>query len=179
MIGTIRTERLLMRPISVADARAYYRFYSNPDVMRYIGKGDVAESVEKVRMSIEKHQKTHHLEKNIGLWSVFLADDGVSETTMIGHCGVLYWEIDGETEYEIAYLLGKEYWGNGYATEAAIATRDWGLRERNYTRMVSLIYPENVASQKVAERVGMAYEKDVTVMDGVTVRMYALQNLKT
>ncbi len=194
MIGTIITERLILRPISVDDAPEYYRFYSDPEVMRYIGKGDIVESVEKVRDSIKKHQHTHHLERNIGLWSVFLADDNDSESamseptlsdstlskpTMIGHCGVLYWEINGVIEYEIAYLLGKEYWGFGYATEAAGATRDWGFSERNYARMVSLIYPENIASQKVAERIGMVYEKDVIVMDGVTVRMYALNNPNT
>jgi len=172
MIETLRTERLVLRPITTADAPAFYRFYSDPEVMRYIGKGEVAESEEKVRESLARHQKTHYQEHNFGLRAVTGKADGV----VMGHCGVLFWEIDGVREYEIAYLLGREYQGHGYATEAACATRDWGFGKRNFSCMVSLIYPDNVASQRVAERVGMRYERDVIVMDDVRVRMYSLKN---
>ena len=88
----------------------------------------------------------------------------------------MFWEIDGVREYEIAYLLGREFWGFGYATEAACATRDWGFREKKFSRMISLIYADNVTSQKVAARVGMSYERDVIVMEDVKVRQYAIVN---
>jgi RimJ/RimL family protein N-acetyltransferase len=176
MIGTLKTDRLELRPIDGADAVGYFRFYSDPSVMRYIGKGEIVESVEKVRQSIEKHQRTHHQEQALGLWSVFLASDGIPGETLVGHCGTLFWDIDGVREYEIAYLLGREFRGRGYATEAACVVRDWGFQERSFSRMISLIYPENVASIKVAERIGMTYEKNVIVMEDVEVRQYAIEN---
>ena len=172
MIDTLRTERLVLRPIMTADAPAFYRFYSDPEVMRYIGKGEVVESEKQVRESLARHRRTHYQEHNFGLWAVTGKSDGV----VMGHCGVLFREIDSVREYEIAYLLGREYQGQGYATEAACATRDRGFSKRNFSRMISLIYPDNVVSLRVAERVGMRYQKDVIVMDDVRVRMYCLKN---
>ncbi len=172
MIEVIKTERLILRPMTGSDAPAFYRFYSDPLTMRYIGDGKVVESQEKTLQSIEKHQLTHYQKHGFGLWAVTLVGCG----TVIGHCGTLFWDIDEVREYEIAYLLGREYWGMGYATEAACATRDWGFGVRKFSRMVSLIYPDNVSSQRVAERVGMFYEKNVTIMENVEVRMYAIEN---
>ncbi len=172
MIETIKTERLELRPMLASDAVAFFEFYSDPETMRFIGAGKTVDSVDEVRLSIEKHQKTHYQEHGLGLWAVRLAES----ETLIGHCGVLFWEIDGFREHEIAYLLGKQFCGKGYATEAAIAVRDWGFRKRKFSRMVSLMYPDNLSSKKVAERVGMQYEKSVTIMENVEVHMYALKN---
>jgi RimJ/RimL family protein N-acetyltransferase len=64
-------------------------------------------------------------------------------------------EVEGEELPEVAWLLHRSCWGHGYATEAAAATRDAAFTRWQYEAMISLIRPENVASQKVAQRIGM------------------------
>jgi RimJ/RimL family protein N-acetyltransferase len=62
---------------------------------------------------------------------------------------------------EIGYRLRRSSWGNGYATEAARAVRDYAFTVRGRKRLIALIDPSNAASLRVAEKIGMHYEKDV------------------
>jgi [ribosomal protein S5]-alanine N-acetyltransferase len=81
---------------------------------------------------------------------------------LIGYCGLfLFPEIDGYSEVEIGYRLGRATWGNGYATEAAAAVRDFALHDLHLQRLIALIDPDNSASLRVAQKLGMQYEKDV------------------
>jgi RimJ/RimL family protein N-acetyltransferase len=73
---------------------------------------------------------------------------------MIGLCGLILWpDIEGREELEVAYILARDAWGKGYATEAAAAVRDVGRTIR--PDLVSLIYPDNAASIRVAHKIGM------------------------
>src|SRR5436853_4906308 len=90
-----------------------------------------------------------HWERHgIGLFSVVLKADG----RLLGRLGFLLWDperwvnamredLDGELETEIGWTLGSEHWGQGYATEGAIACRDWALGDLRLTRLVSIIAP--------------------------------------
>lgn len=95
---------------------------------------------------------------------------------LIGRCGLIPQLVDGQKEVEIGYLLAKEYWGRGLATEAAVAIRTYGF-ELGFNRLISLIVPENIASQKVALKNGMKYEKD-TSHAGIKHRVYAIHQNK-
>ena len=64
-------------------------------------------------------------------------------------------EVEGDELPEVAWLLHRPFWGSGYATEAASATRDAAFTRWRYGAVISLIRPENVPSQKVAQRIGM------------------------
>jgi len=77
-------------------------------------------------------------------------------------------------EVELAWMLAREHWGRGFATESALALRDWAVAERGLTRLISLIRPENVRSIRVAEKIGERYERDV-VMGGLPAKLYALE----
>ena len=77
----------------------------------------------------------------------------------MGRCGLLSQEVDGERHVEVAYALAPEFWGRGYATEAAVASRDHAFRTLDVPHVVSLILPDNAASIRVAERNGMAFWK--------------------
>jgi RimJ/RimL family protein N-acetyltransferase len=105
---------------------------------------------------------------------------------VLGRCGILNWETDPwrpvaraetdePTETEIGYLLGRPHWGRGYATEAATAVRDYALSELGEERLIALIQDGNVASKRVAEKLGMAYERDVE-LKFARVGLYALRN---
>jgi RimJ/RimL family protein N-acetyltransferase len=88
-------------------------------------------------------------------------------------CGLILWpDIDGRQELEVAYLLARDAWGVGYATEAAAAIRDLGATIR--ADLVSLIYPDNTASINVATKIGMHHEKDVAFR-GHRLRLYRLR----
>lgn len=75
---------------------------------------------------------------------------------------LLPWTIDGQDEVEVAYLLGRDWWGRGLGSEAALAIRGYAFWTLGLTRLVCLIADGNVASVKVAERIGMAFERDRT-----------------
>jgi ribosomal-protein-alanine N-acetyltransferase len=93
---------------------------------------------------------------------------------MVGLCGLILWpEVDGREELEVAYILARGAWGRGLATEAAVAIRDFGRSVVGRHDLVSMIYADNVASTHVAEKTGMRYEKDIELF-GSRLRLYRL-----
>jgi RimJ/RimL family protein N-acetyltransferase len=92
----------------------------------------------------------------MGLWATIHKGTG----KFIGRCGLLPWTIDQREEVEVAYLLVKEYWGQGLATEVAQAILDYGFEHLQLSRLICLIDHENQASMKVAVKIGMAFEKE-------------------
>ena len=99
---------------------------------------------------------------SLGLWATLLKENGA----FIGRCGLLPWEIEGRDEVEVAYLIDKRYWGQGLATEAARAIRNLAFEKLNLSRLICLIDPDNAASQRVAQKIGMSLEKKVDGIDG-------------
>lgn len=79
-----------------------------------------------------------------------------------------------QKEYELGYRLSRKYWGKGFATEAAIACRDCGLNTFGLRRLISIIEAANHQSIRVAEKVGMTFEKKST-FHGIAVEIYALE----
>lgn len=163
----IATSRLALRRLTKDDVDALAAIQRDPEVMRYLGGPRTrALAQELLGWIIEAERK-----QGFGLWATTLREDG----TLIGRCGILIQDVDGETEHEIAYLLGREWWGNGYATEAAAAIRDHARTRLGFERLISLIAPENVASQAVATRIGMHHERDL-VFEGRPTSLFALKN---
>ena len=163
---TIETERLVLRDLEPGDLDALAAMFADEEVMRWIGGGgvlgrDVAEGM------IER-QRRHYAERGWGQWATVERVTG----RMIGVCGLILWpSMGGHEELEVAYLLAREAWGKGYATEAATAIRDVGVTIR--PDLVSLIYPDNAASISVARKLGMTWEKEVE-LEGSTLGLYRL-----
>lgn len=111
-----------------------------------------------------------------GLWAMRLK----STCELIGDCGLIKQAVDGTTEVEIGYHLRRDQWGNGYATEAALACRDYAFQRLPVAHVISLIRPENLPSCRVAERAGMALWKLVD-WRGIPHRVYRVtrQSLAT
>lgn len=155
----IPTKRLVLRPFVMSDLDALAELLDDPEVMRYVGKGEARgrtreESERTLRTLLEEYERWGH-----GLLAATTPEENGGRP--IGWCGLIRWDLTGVEEVEVAYLLGRPYWGKGYATEAATAVRDFGLGPGGRRRLVSLIYPDNRASVRVAEKVGMTYERDV------------------
>jgi [ribosomal protein S5]-alanine N-acetyltransferase len=138
---------------------------ADPEVMRYMGGKTMTR--EETAARIERFMHVFELD-GIGQFAVERNEDGV----VLGRCGILNWETkpwkpvaraetDKPTETEVGYLLGRPHWGRGYATEAATAVRDYALTEVGEERLIALIMRGNVASQRVAEKLGMQYEREV------------------
>ena len=150
----LQTERLLLRDLEPDDLDALAAMFADEEVMRWIGAGGVLGRDVAAGM-IEREQR-HYLERGWGQWATVERASG----RMIGVCGLILWPaIGGREELEVAYLLARDAWGKGFATEAALAIRDYGVGIR--PDLVSLIYPDNAASINVARKVGMRWEKEV------------------
>lgn len=100
--------------------------------------------------------RLRYRDDGVGLWAMELRKTG----EMIGDCGILRQLVEGEYFYEIGYHLRRDWWGQGLATEAAVACRDWAFANLKTERVISLIRPENIPSRRVAERNGMALWKE-------------------
>ncbi len=114
---------------------------------------------------------SHQDEHGYGLFSVILK----SEDRLIGDCGLECMEIDGKSEVELGYDFRSDYWGNGYATEAAMAVRDLAWAKIGLSRLISLIRPSNLASLRVSEKIGMTKEREM-VRGEEQYWVYAMHN---
>lgn len=145
-MDSIETPRLLLRPFGPGDAVLVHRVYSDPDVMRYVATGPMADLAvtERLLADYEAHQKR----LGYSFWAVIERSSG----ELIGDAG-LYRTPTGEVE--LGYTLGAEWWGRGYATEAASAWLQCAFSSLGIFEVVALAEPANVASLHVLEKLGM------------------------
>jgi ribosomal-protein-alanine N-acetyltransferase len=162
----IETERLLIRSLEVADASPLAAIWSDPDVTRHMGgPRDFAD----IRIGLEEEARAG-TQAEIVLWPVVEKASG----RVIGHCGLLEKEVDNLSEIELIYVLASDSWGKGYATEAASVLRDYAFDQLGLRRIIALIDPENPASARVAEKIGMEYERETRRPSGKIMRVYSI-----
>ncbi|WP_019505128.1 GNAT family N-acetyltransferase [Pleurocapsa sp. PCC 7319] len=161
----IETPRLILRHLTLEDTEALASIYADPIVMKFFRS---VRSPEVTKQKIEKIIESYE-QDGFGLWATIYKPDN----QFIGRCGLIPQIVNQCSELEIAYLLAKEYWGRGLATEAAIAIKNYGFEEIGCNRLISLINHDNIASQKVALKTGLTYEKDIQ-MEGENLRVYAI-----
>jgi [ribosomal protein S5]-alanine N-acetyltransferase len=148
-VTVIQTPRLLLRELTDEDHEALLEMYQDPRMTRFIGGPPPPR--EEYWRRIRETWPAYYARHGFGLWATVRREDG----RLLGRCGLLSQEVDGERHVEVAYALAPEFWGHGYATEAAVASRDWAFRTLDVPHVISLILPENTASIAVAERNGM------------------------
>jgi RimJ/RimL family protein N-acetyltransferase len=148
--GPLETERLVMRRYTSGDGDLFYQLVSDPKVMRYYpGVYDR----ERTNAGLQRILASY---ENLG-YSV-LAVEQRADKQFVGNVGLLHWDdVDGREDVEVAYMLRPQFWGLGYATEAARASRDWAFEHLGVDRVVSYIAVENAPSIAVAERNGMHF----------------------
>jgi RimJ/RimL family protein N-acetyltransferase len=149
----LQTSRLALREFTPEDVDALAQVLSDPETMRYYPAPYDRTGVEQW---IERNRQRYQ-DDGVGLWAMELTQTH----QLIGDCGVIRQQVDGDPLYEIGYHLRRDFWGQGFATEAAQACRDWAFAHLKTDRLVSLIRPENLPSRRVAERVGMTVWKEV------------------
>ena len=133
-----------------------WAFYGDPEAMRYIGFGEPAP--RNVMDEIMEKQLQRYQDWGFGLWGVERKSDGA----VMGRCGLILWDdVEGEQRLEVGYGYAPAYWGQGYGTEAARASRDWGFLNTDWPQLVSFILHDNIGSIRVAGNNGMTYQRDV------------------
>jgi ribosomal-protein-alanine N-acetyltransferase len=147
----VDTERCLVRPAVEADFDALVRLWTDPDVARHLGG---PRDAKKVRAALKGALDEP---PEYTLWPTVEKATG----RVIGDCGLLQKRIDEREEVEVVYVLAKDAWGKGYATEVAAALVEFGFR-RGLPRVVALIDPGNAASGRVASKIGMVREGATT-----------------
>lgn len=162
------TDRLHLRHFCMDDLDVVSRILSDPEVMHY---STGLYSVEQTRRWIEGCLEDYTPERwGFGLWGVIVKETG----ELIGYCGLTQFDdIDGRPEVEIGYRLARSHWGQGIATEAALATRDYAFSHLGIDRLISLIEEKNIASVRVSEKIGMVREKEI-IKWGRPVWIYAI-----
>jgi RimJ/RimL family protein N-acetyltransferase len=151
----LETPRLILRHLEPGDLDNLYALYRDPEIRRYYPDG--TRTYEQTRQELAWFLHGHPSYPQLGLWATIYKETG----QFIGRCGLLPWTIEQQAEIEIAYLLAKEFWRQGLGTEAAIGIRDYAFDHLGYSRLICLIDPENQASMKVAQKIGMVFEKDI------------------
>lgn len=143
----LETKRLILREMTQADFPSLCKILQNDDVM-YAYEGAFNDS--EVQSWLDK-QLGNYKEYGFGLWAVVLKETG----NMIGQCGLTMQNYNGGKVLEIGYLFQKEYWNHGYASEAAIACKEYAFDKLDAQEVYSIIRDTNIPSQNVAKRNGM------------------------
>lgn len=149
-IPTVTTDRLRLRPFRATDLDAYASMQANPEVMRHLVTGRPSPRAEVWRTmatSLGNWALRGH-----GMWACEKIDDGA----FVGSVGI-FQPLDWP-EPELAYSLDQPFWRQGFATEAAMAARDWVFGRFPLPRVASFIRPSNHASKRVAARLGATCE---------------------
>ena len=147
------TPRLILREFSPDDVDAFARVLSDTETMRFYPAPLDCTGVENwIARNRRRYANNGH-----GLWAMVLKANG----ELIGDCGLTIQDVDGANEIEIGYHVRRDLWGQGLATEAARACRDFGFARLPVDRLVSIIRPENLPSRRVAEKNGMTVWKEV------------------
>jgi RimJ/RimL family protein N-acetyltransferase len=165
------TDRLCLRTPTPRDAEGLYDLFADSDVMYGLGK-EPASAIEEARAMIEEGIRGWRTD---GL-GPFLIETAATDRQVVGQAGLMIFDTRGWTpstwanaashaQPELGWALIRAHWGHGYATEAAAAIREWAHECRSINRLASLISPDNVRSQRVAERLGAVPTEAITPSD--------------
>jgi RimJ/RimL family protein N-acetyltransferase len=144
----IETERLRLRPTTLADVPALHAIYAHPEVERWIGPELAQDLPGAIGQQLE-------LQAARG-FSMFAIEDRATGA-LLGDCGLQPLELEGP-EIEIGWDLAPSAWGRGYATEAARAVLERAFTTWALDRVIAVIKRDNIASQRVATRIGLVAE---------------------
>jgi RimJ/RimL family protein N-acetyltransferase len=165
---SLSTDRLCLRAPTPHDAEGLYDLFADEEIMGGLNRQPVS-AVEHARAMIEE---------GMGGWRTdglgpFILQTRETDRQVVGQAGLMIFDTRGWTpstwaqagshaQPELGWALIRAHWGHGYATEAAAAIRDWARESRSISELVSLISPDNVRSQRVAERLGATPTETVT-----------------
>jgi RimJ/RimL family protein N-acetyltransferase len=164
-VTVLLTARLALREMTDDDLDDLAALLGDPAVMAYYPRPYTR---EQARGWIDWNRRSYR-DNGFGLWVMTLRQTG----EFVGDCGLTVQHVDGAAETEVGYHVRADLQGRGYAAEAAAAARDHGRDALGVRRLIAIIHPLNIPSQRVALRTGLRPEKHVPRPDGTRVVIYA------
>lgn len=155
----LETRHLLLRPITLDDAPAYWPLVNLPDVLRYTGE-DAKPSLDAVREILLTKPLRDYAVHGYGRMACIEKSSG----RLVGFSGLKYLEDWQETD--VGYRFLPDCWGKGYATESGLALMEQGRVEFGLDRIIGFVQPANGASARVLTKLGLAYERTFDPDDG-------------
>jgi len=167
-VTELLTERLRLRPWRDDDLEPYVAINADPEVTRYLSRSGAPLTREETETGVARIT-AHWKEHGYGLFAV----DDLAADRLIGFVGLSHHRAMPE-EVEIGWRLHRDFWGRGLATEGATAALRYGFDILGLPRIISIALPENVASRRVMEKIGMAFWVEIAFED-VALRVFAVE----
>jgi len=164
-VEVIRTDRLILRRLSPADAEFIFELVNDPDWLRYIGDRGVR-TLDDARRYILQGPMAMYDARGYGLYCVVLRESGVP----VGICGIL--KRDALEDVDIGFAFLPRFRSRGYAFEAAAATLEYGRQTLNLSRIVAIVSPENHVSRRLLEKLGFMCERRFEIAPGDEVCLF-------
>ena len=163
----LETSRLYLRQLTLADTHNMFELHRDPEVMTYMTLTPYAtmqEAEEQLQRYVDEYDRV-----GFGRWAVIRKSD----RAFIGLCGIR--SLPGHSAPDLGYRLKSQYWGSGYATEAAGSVLHFALNVLGHNRVVAVVMKDNIGSIRVLEKIGMQYVR-TDWANGVEMLMFEAQN---
>jgi len=168
------TERLIIRELLPTDSKDMLELHSDPEVHIYLANKTIT-SKQKIIECIDV-VKQQYVDYGVGRWAMINKSTG----EFIGWTGLefVFHEINGHRHfYDLGYRLMKRYWGQGFATESAIASLDYGFEKLNIDTVYAMVDCDNMGSNKILNKVGLNFI-DQFNLDGVQHNWYKISKME-
>lgn len=144
------TERLKFRLLQDDDFETWLNFFKNSDTAKFLGFGHLSSAEEQCQFWFDIQERRY--KNDLGGMNVLIEKE---TGKFVGQCGLLIQEVDGQQKMEIGYSVLPEFWGKGFAPEAAKKCRDFAFENSFTDVLISIIHIDNIKSEKVALKNGM------------------------
>lgn len=169
-VPTIETKRLRLRPFNLEDSVPLHKMLEVEGVLQYFPSPDPPH-LERVEKLVQR-QIDHWGQHGYAWWAV----ESQADNHLIGWSGLQY--LPETDEIEIGYLLARPYWGTGLATEGALVGMNFGFEKLEISTIIGIVHPENLASQRVLEKIGLQFQEE-TEYFGMDCFKYLAENTVT
>lgn len=161
MTYTFETERLLLRPITLNDVDDFFELDSNPNVHRFLGNQPVKTKDESLK--VIKNILGQYDEFGIGRMAIILKDT----QEFVGWSGLKFEKIVRKEfdYYDLGYRIKEQYWGQGIASESALASLEYGFKTLNLDKICAAAEAEHAVSNHILSKIGLAFSGTFTFED--------------
>lgn len=164
-----QSDRLHYRPLLQSDFDAWLPLFDTIEAKIFLGLSPTLSPHELCKFWFTK--VFHRYENDLGGMNVLIDKES---NQMVGQCGLLIQQIDGEERLEIGYSILPAYWGKGYASEAALKCKNYAFEHNFWDSLISIVDIDNIASEKVARKNGMTIEKTLNDYQGMKVNIFSI-----
>lgn len=164
----LETQRLTLRQLSIDDADFIFELLNEPAWIQFIGDRNI-HTLDDACAYLSDRVIASYNTNSFGLWAVDLKETGKP----IGMCGLI--KRDSLNDVDIGYAFLSGFWAKGYATEAALATKEYAQKVVGLKRVVAIVDPANPGSVRVLEKIGMKFEKMVHLPeDEIDLKLFSV-----